>query len=335
MKTIENKYSFKSKADGLDISVLRIEPENVQQIKGIVQLVHGMCEHKERYIDFMKYLAERGYLCVIHDHRGHGESIKNFDDRGYMYEGGYKALIEDTHEVTLMTKGYVQELTQQLRSNNPENNTENNLANNTEEHAMPYILLGHSMGSMVVRCYAKQYDNEIDKLAVLGCPSKLPGMVPGLALINVFKAIFGGHARSKIIDYLVSGSNYEKRFANEKLSHAWLNSDKQEVQKYLDDPYCMFNFTLNGYYNLVKLTMETYSAKNYKMANRKLLIHFFSGADDPCAISWNDLNKAMDMMKNAGYTNVTGKMYENMRHEILLEPKKMEVYEDILSFIKC
>lgn len=315
MPTLESKFSFKSKADGLNISVLRIEPENAQNIKGIVQLVHGMCEHKERYIDFMHFLAERGYLCVIHDHRGHGESINDFKDLGYMYDGGYKALIDDTHEVTTRTKEYVASLV-------------------GAKSDLPYTLLGHSMGSLVVRCYTKLYDNEIDKLAVLGCPSKLPGMAPGLMLINVFKTIFGGHARSKIVDYLVSGSNYESKFASEKLSHAWLNTDKGEVQKYLNDPYCMFTFTLNGYYNLVKLTMETYSPKNYKMENKNLPIHFFSGADDPCAISWNDLNKAMDMMKNAGYINVSGKMYDKMRHEILLEPNKMEVYEDIFAFIQ-
>ena len=80
--------------------------------------------------------------------------------------------------------------------------------------------------------------------------------------------------------------------------------------------------------------METYSPKNYKMENKNLPIHFFSGADDPCAISWSDLNKAMDMMKNAGYSNVSGKMYDKMRHEILLEPNKMQVYEDIFAFIE-
>jgi len=307
----ESKYTFNSKIDGLKISVLRIEPEQKADIKGIVQLVHGMCEHKERYIEFMKYLAERGYLTVIHDHRGHGESLKKFEDRGFMYEGGYKALIEDTHEVTLDTKSYV---------------------NQNEAH-LPYILLGHSMGSLVVRCYIKKYDDEIDKLLVLGCPSKLPGMKPGLMLINTLKGVMGEHAHSKIVDNLVSGSNYEKRFASEKLSHAWLNTDKAEVKKYLEDPYCMFTFTLNGYSNLVKLTMETYSSENYSMNNRDLPVLFLSGADDPCAISQEDLNKAMDMIRNAGYTKVDGKMYENMRHEILLEPDKMKVYEDIYEFI--
>ena len=144
----EYRYEHISGSDGLALSVLRIEPDLSRPIKGIVQLVHGMSEYKERYVDFMKYLAENGYITVIHDHRGHGESIKEKDDLGYLYEGGYEALIEDIHEITLETKEYVKE--------------ELGLSDR------PYILLGHSMGSLAVRCYIKKYDDEIDKLCVLG-----------------------------------------------------------------------------------------------------------------------------------------------------------------------
>ena len=134
----EFRYEHISESDGLSLSVLRIEPDTSRPVKGIVQLVHGMSEHKERYIDFMKYLAENGYITVIHDNRGHGESIRESGDLGYLYEGGYKALVEDIHEITLETKQYVKE---ELGIND-----------------RPYILLGHSMGSLAVRCYIKKYD---------------------------------------------------------------------------------------------------------------------------------------------------------------------------------
>ena len=85
------KRTLVSSADGLGISVLTCRPE--RDIRGIVQLVHGMCEHKERYIPFMKYLAENGFACIIHDHRGHGESVKSSDDLGYFYEGDRKSVV--------------------------------------------------------------------------------------------------------------------------------------------------------------------------------------------------------------------------------------------------
>ena len=63
--------SFKSEADGLEISVMALIPDK-KPYRAVVQLVHGMSEHKERYIPFMQYLAKLGYVVVIHDHRGHG-----------------------------------------------------------------------------------------------------------------------------------------------------------------------------------------------------------------------------------------------------------------------
>jgi len=314
MALMETKFDFNSKIDGLNISALRIEPSDSKDIKGVVQLVHGMCEHKERYLEFMSYLANEGYLCVIHDHRGHGESIKDIKDLGYFYEGGYKALIEDAHEITLMTKAYLQD--------------------KLGDNKLPYILLGHSMGSLVVRCYFKQYEEQIDKLMVLGCPSKLPGMTPGLILIDAMKAILGGHAHSKLIDYIVSGSNFEKRFKAENQSHAWLNTDKKEVIKYLDDPFCNFTFTLNGYDNLVRLTMETYSPEGFNVSNKSIPVKFFSGGDDPCGISAADIEKAADVIRTTGYSNVTVRTFDGLRHEILLEPQKQMVYEEMLEFIK-
>ena len=170
------KYTHISGTDKLELSVLRFEPDNVEDIKGIVQLVHGMNEYKERYIPFMEFLTDNGFITVIHDHRGHGASVKSPDDLGFMYAGGYEALIEDTHEITLETKAYAKELIKE---------------------PLPYILLGHSMGSMVVRCYIRKYDADIDKLVVIGCPSKKPGMKPGLALIKMVTNIKGEKTRSK------------------------------------------------------------------------------------------------------------------------------------------
>ena len=140
----EYRYTHISKSDGVPLSVLRIEPDENCKIKGIVQLVHGMCEHKERYVAFMKYLAENGYITVIHDHRGHGESVRSKNEYGYFYKGGYEALIEDIHEITLETKQYAE-------------NERGVLVSGKE--GVPFILLGHSMGSLAVRCYIKQYDS--------------------------------------------------------------------------------------------------------------------------------------------------------------------------------
>ena len=90
---------FRSDADGLRISALSICPEEMPY-KGVIQLVHGMSEHKERYEPFMEYMASLGYVAVIHDHRGHGQSVRSGDDLGYMYGGGADAMLADIASVT-------------------------------------------------------------------------------------------------------------------------------------------------------------------------------------------------------------------------------------------
>ena len=97
MTTTLQEYSFISDADALEISVLRCTPAG--RPRAIIQLVHGMAEHKERYMDFMQYLGELGYLCVLHDHRGHGKSIRREDDLGYMGTTKAAALIEDIRQL--------------------------------------------------------------------------------------------------------------------------------------------------------------------------------------------------------------------------------------------
>lgn len=301
----EEKYTIKSNADGLELSVLKIVPDG--EIKGLIQIVHGMCEYKERYLDFMKFLADNGYACIIHDHRGHGESIKSKEDLGYFYEAGWKGLVEDIYQVMKDMKA---------------------------GKDLPYYLIGHSMGSLAVRCFLKKYDSEIDKLFVIGCPSKLPGMKPGLALIKLIEKIKGGKSHSKLIDNLVVNSNYERKYRDENIVHAWVNSDRKAVEAYNKDPFCNFTFTVNGYKNLVSMTMETYSNKGYNVSKPDMMIRFLSGSGDPCAISKKDIGKAMRFIKKAGYTNVKAKMYDGMRHEILNEPDHRLVYKDILNYIE-
>ena len=91
---MEQKTYIKASADDLKLATMLIAPDK-RQPRAIVQFVHGMCDHKERYYSFMHFLASHGYVCIIHDQRGHGESVKIKDDLEYMYSGGWKAMIED------------------------------------------------------------------------------------------------------------------------------------------------------------------------------------------------------------------------------------------------
>ena len=233
--------SFKSEADGLEISVMALIPDK-KPYRAVVQLVHGMSEHKERYIPFMQYLAKLGYVVVIHDHRGHGKSVKHQDDLGFTYGGGAQAMLQDIRTVNRKIHAYYPEL--------------------------PLILMGHSMGSLAVRCTA------------------------------------------------------------------WICSDPDVAKEYEESELCGFTFTDDAYLALFELMKRAYDVEHFSCTNPDMPVLFVSGAEDPCLINVRHFAKTVRAMRRAGYKDVKGKLYPGMRHEILNEIGKEQVYRDIAVYMR-
>lgn len=300
---IENLY-IASKMDELPLSVILAEPDG--DPVGVVQLVHGMAEHKERYLPFIEYLCEYGFVCLIHDHRGHGKSVLTEDDLGYFGENGAEATVEDVHQMTEF-----------LKERYP---------------GKPITLFGHSMGSLTVRCYLRKYDADIDSLIVSGCVSENPVAKIGLGLVKTLKGLKGEHGKSGLIDSMALGG-YSKAFKDEPSPNAWICSDPAVVEAYDADPLCGFHFTLNGYAALMGQLIDCYKTDGWAMANKNLPIHFISGEYDPCMVNLEAFVAALQFLRERGYTDVTSTLFENMRHEVLNEKEHMKVYEDVLPHI--
>lgn len=302
-------FSVLSPIDELELHGEIMYPEG--KAKAVLQLVHGMCEHKERYFSFMEYLAKAGYATVIYDHRGHGESIQNEKDLGYFYREGKTAIVEDAYAVTKYIKKICAE----------------------KEWECKFFLLGHSMGSMIVRCYLQEHDSEIDGLLVLGCVAKRIGAASGSVVVKTLEILKGEYAHSKLLDRLSMHNPYERPFLSENLSHAWICTNRDVVEQYNEDPRCNFTFTVNGYSVLTHLMRRTYSKKRYKVSNPELPIYFLAGEDDPCIGNKRKFAEMIYFMKKIGYRNVKGHLFENMRHEILNETKKDKVYQVIRKIL--
>lgn len=298
--------SFYSEADGLEISVLEILPDKQPYI-GIVQLVHGMSEYKERYIPFMEYLAGMGFVTVIHDHRGHGKSVKSKDDLGYMYGSGADALLKDISTVN-----------KNIREEYPD---------------IPLVLFGHSMGSLAVRAFAAEHDSCIDMLIVCGSPSNNPARAFGTFVAKVEKIFLGARHRSRLIEALSFGS-YAAKFKGEKNPHAWVCSDPEVYREYSESDMCGFTFSDDGYLVLFELMRRAYDTKNWKCTKQKMPVLFVAGENDPCIGNPRQYAQAVKEMRRAGYLDVRGKLYPEMRHEILNEKNKEKVYHDIGVYMK-
>ncbi len=296
---------LESEVDGLLLDTLTVLPE--KEPHGIVQLVHGMAEYKERYMEVMHFLAGHGYVCIIHDHRGHGESVETAEDYGYLYDTSGTALVLDAHQVTELVKQDYPDL--------------------------PLYLFGHSMGSLVVRAYTKRYDAEIDGLIVCGSPSANPLIQIAKLLAKTLLTVKGKRAGGKLL-HKMAFSTYLDGIEDPKSENDWLSFNEANVTAYDNDPKCGFVFTANGFYNLFCVLEDTYNKKGWAMTHPDLPVFFISGEEDPCMTNKEAFEDAIRTMREVGYQNTKAKLYPHMRHEILNEDGKELVYEDLIRILE-
>jgi len=298
------KTTVISDQDALPLSMMIVEP-SIQPV-GIVQLVHGMAEHKERYQPLMEYLADLGYVVGIHDHRGHGQSIRSAEDLGYFYETGASALVEDTYQIS----GF-------LKDKYPQ---------------QPLFLFGHSMGSLIVRVYLKKYDAMIDGLIVCGSPSHNPAAGMGKWLAKQVGKKKGDHFRCRVINDMAFGA-FAKSVKSARTTYDWLCTDPTVVDAYIEDPLCGYVFTVNGFEGLFGLMQETYRKQGWNRHHLQLPILFIAGEEDPCIVNSKKFEQAQKSLKKLGYTNIQSKLYPGLRHEILNEPVKLEIFKDVAQHL--
>ena len=300
---MNRNFALDSAYDGLRLSVFMTSPD--RRPDAVLQIAHGMCGCKERYQPFMEYMADHGVACVACDHRGHGGSVKSDEDLGYMYKGGYTALVDD---MKLVTDWAAREF--------PE---------------VPLVLLGHSMGSMAARIYAKKYDYCLSGLLLCGSPGYEP-MAKALRLLTGLLCLYdGGRLRPAYLQH-IAASRYNKRFVSDG-PLGWVCSDSDVRQEMMDNPKTNFVFTANGLHNLLGMMVEAYSDDDWRLANPELPVAFLSGEDDACMKGERGLHYAAALMYALGYHNVTAALFTDMRHEILNEKEKQIVWDDILDFI--
>ncbi len=295
----EERFTITSSSDGLKLDCLALlcdEP------KAVIHIVHGMTEHKERYKGFMAFLCANGYDVIIHDQRGHGESVINKEDYGYMYDPSGKAIVKDVDDVISYAK---------------------------ERFGLPVYLFGHSMGSLVARTYISRYGKN-DKLVLCGTPCA-NGLVDfGIAVTSLMAKIKGLRYRSNLITSLALGA-YDKPFKGEGKTYSWLSKDPANVEEYNKDPKDGFTFTLDGYLDLFRLLKASYD-KDQKVLKPDMPILFIAGSDDPVIGSYDKWMASMAFMRSIGYKDIEHVLYKGLRHEILREKERDIVYRDVLDF---
>lgn len=275
--------------------------------KAILQIVHGMTEYFGRYEGFSEYLNEHGILVIGHDNTGHGKSAQP-EDYGYFGPmDGWKFWIEDVH----ILRNIIQK----------------------EYPSTPYIILGHSMGSLILRAYLLKYSEGLSGVILTGTAGKNRLNKVGLLIVSAMRKIYGDRHRSNFVHALAFGNN-NKKVPTVKNTYEWLSTDDDISNRYAKDPMCTFIFTLAGFTDLFNL-LDFVSQKSWaKKVPVGIPILLASGLLDPVGDYGKGPSEVCENLTKAGHSNVSLFLYEDMRHEILNERGRIAVYSDMKTFIE-
>lgn len=294
--------------DGTKLSVIKYMPTSSP--KAILHIFHGMGEHKKRYIPFMEFMAKQGYIVFAHDHRKHGESIPKKDMQGIFFRG-------DTWDKVLHDASLV--------------------ANDAKiQHPnLPYIILGHSMGSIILRRFLIDYKNVADKAIIMGTLppySKLMAFIP-IMLARIVSFFKRDGARTPFIANLVA-SPLQKHYDNPRTPFDWLTYDEKIVDEYIKDPYCGYPYTPKFYQEFFKGILGL-TDDNFLQNGKDIPILFISGKEDPVGNNGEGVKDVYEAYKKNNYTNLTLLLIDNARHEVLNELNKEATYHKILDWIEA
>lgn len=278
------------------------------QIKGVVQFVHGMCEYLARYEHFAEFLCGQGFVMAGHDHIGHGKSVNSSDELGFFAEkDGWKCLVKDTVRFTSMLKKRFK--------------------------GMPLFIIGHSMGSLVLRMIMGKYSYVYDGAVIMDTISIGFGTDAALAGIEAISAVTGKRSRSKLLDSMLFGMS-NARIEDPLTRYDWMSTDAEVVKAYAEDPECTFIFTNQAMYDLVMM-VKYVSAPDWSAKVEKTLpVLVLAGGEDPVGSYGKYPRELFECLVHGQMRDVEFKLYDGMRHEILNEIGKEKVFADIAEWLE-
>ena len=306
MNYIHRDITFPS-SDGKNTIHAELFIPSDNNIKGVVQISHGMMDYIGRYRGLAEALCAAGFVLAGNDHLGHGDSVSTPDDYGFFAsQNGYNYVIDD-----------VKRMNDLLHDEFPN---------------LPVVLLGHSMGSFIARLYTINYEDSIDALIIHGTAGPNPATGAGKLLVKILRAIKGERHRSKFVCSLADGG-YNKGFDPAEGDGAWLTRDPSMVADRVGNPKNDFIFTLAGYEDLFNFLGDCNSKAWFGGFPKYLPTLIVSGEQDPVGGFGKGVRYVYDNLKKNG-AQVELKLYSGARHELFNETNREEVFADLISWLE-
>lgn len=301
------EFNFLSSDNETNIHMVMWEPKN--EAKLIVQIIHGVTENIMRYEELAHFLNERDILVVGIDLLGHGLSTNSGNKKMYFgKEGSWFDVVKDVDTcLSIVKKDYPN---------------------------IPYVMLGFSLGSFLLRTYLIDYPNNCDGAIIIGTgqTSNFQIVLAQMVVKNETKK-YGDNVATEQIRKLTF-ETYNKKFAPNRTPYDWLCSNNEELDKYINDPLRGEAMTVGLFREMLSGMKYTGNIRNVKKMNKDIPILLLSGSQDPVGDFGKGFDKAIRRFKRANIQSISSILYSNLRHDILHENIRLKIYNDIYIWLE-
>lgn len=283
--------------------------EPTDEVQATLLIVHGMAEHSGRYSKFAQFLANHGIAVATYDQLGHGQTVKVPDELGYFAR---------EHPVQSLLKDVIV-MADTLKSRHPQ---------------VPHFIMGHSMGSFIVRTVLKHHAQDFTGSILMGSSDANPLIKALLPISSILTKTAPKKRNTLFADMMnkILNSKLEHRISDSEF--AWLNEDPAAVKNYEADPLTGFEFTNNGFLTLFTLMQSGVGKQWANTISKDFPMLFVSGENDPVGNMGRGIRNISRQLKKQGFCRTDVRLYPNMRHEPLHEQHHTLVYHDILNWIQ-
>ncbi|OEF96653.1 hypothetical protein BHF68_07885 [Desulfuribacillus alkaliarsenatis] len=280
--------------------------DDVEQPRAIILILHGMAEHSTRYENFANYLNHHKYMVVAYDHRGHGQTAGSVEQLGYIGRDGFNKIVDDVYDVLYWAK---------------------------QTYRFPVFLFAHSFGSFVAQEFLLRHVHQLAGVMLCGSAARNGlDVQAGMLLAKLEMRLFGDKKKSRLLDTL-SFAGYNRKIENPTSRFDWLTTDKSQVKRYEEDPFCGTTFTTGFYAYFFEGLTRLYDPNRLQTIPKSLPMFILAGKDDPVG-GYGFMVEKLYHMYQPYLRDLKMKLYDDMRHELINERHRGRVYADITNWLQ-
>ncbi len=297
------KFSFTDHL-GIEIHAYKWLPESNSEVKGIVQIAHGMSEHALRFAHVAEALTKNGFAVFANDHHGHGETGKA--KLGLLSSEGWKGCVKVLKQLnSIIQKDYP---------------------------TLPKFYLGHSWGALMGQDYLQQWGTDFKGVILSGTYGRKAKLKLLLSVGKAIMKIQGLKSEASLI-YKIAVGPFSKPFMPVKTLHDWRSSDEEVIQDFIADPLAGFKPT-NGWFLEFGLAIKRiWLPENETKIPKDIRMFLINGEFDSTCTMPADFLLLKDRYEKLGIKNIQHKIYTDCRHSIFDEKKRDEVIQDTITWL--